>query len=188
MAATAISICSNARMLCGQSSISSFDEDSTGLAGNMWDTVRQSTLRLGVWSRVRKRASLPALPDSPAWGWTYQAIIPPDCLRVLSVGEGGEVPDFEIEGDRILSNEAAIKIRYVYDATNPATWDSVLIEATTMHMAAVMAYPLTGSKTLQDAMQANFAALLEAARGINSVEAPTDPIGDKPLFRARAGY
>ncbi len=57
-----------------------------------------------------------------------------------------------------------------------------------MHMAAVLAYPLTGSKTLQDAMQANFAALLEAARGINAIEAPTDPIGDSPLFRARAGY
>ena len=107
-------------------------------------------------------------------------------LRVVSVGETGETIEYEHEDGRLLSDEASIKLRYVYDNTNPGTWDPVLVEAVTFHMAALVAYSITGSKSLQDAMQANFAAVLEAARGINAEEAPVDSFGDNPLFAARS--
>lgn len=183
---TAIKICSNARQLCGETAIASFEEDASGLTGNLWDTARTSTLRLGTWSRARKRALLSPVATAPAWGWTYEFVLPPDCLRVVSVGESTEAIEYEHEDGRLLSNEAQIKLRYVYDNTNPGTWDSVLVEAVTFHMAALVAYAITGSKTLQDAMQANFAAVLAAARGINAEEAPVDSFGDNPIFAARS--
>lgn len=183
---TAIKICSNARQLCGETSIAAFEEDSTGLTGNLWDMARTSTLRLGTWSRSRRRALLSPTATPPAWGWAYEFILPPDCLRVVSVGETGETIEYEHEDGKLLSDEASIKLRYVYDNTNPGTWDPVLVEAVTFHMAALVAYSITGSKSLQDAMQANFAAVLEAARGINAEEAPVDSFGDNPLFAARS--
>ena len=107
----------------------------------------------------------------------------------MSVGEAGESPLYEIEDRAIFMNENACKLRYIYDNTNPATWDSVLVEAVTYHMAAFIAYSVTGSTTLREAMQANFAALLQAARGVNSDEAPVDPLGDNPLISVRmAGW
>ncbi len=187
MAATAVSICSNARMMVGATSISAFEEDSTGLCASMWDTVRTAALRLGTWSCARTRALLPATATAPAWGWSYEALLPGDCLRVLAAGYRGETIDYEIENGRILSDEQSLPIRYVYDLTNPGAWDSLLVQAVTFHMGWILAYPITGSKTMQDAMQASFLATITAARGVNSTEGPLDELGDHPLFTARAG-
>lgn len=186
MATSAVAICSNALLLLGQGSINSFDEDSTGLCANLWDTVRTATLRLGTWSCARKRVSLPALATAPAFGWTYQHQLPSDLLRVVSVGEWDESHEYEIEDGKLLSDESPILLRYVYDNTTVQTWDALLTEAATLHMAALMAYPITKSETTRQSMEANFAALLKNARGVNGSEAPVDRVGDLPLFTSRA--
>lgn len=185
MATSAIQICSNALLLLGQGSINTFDEDQTGLTANLWDTARQATLRMGTWSCARKRVELAPLATAPAFDWIYAFQLPSDYLRVVSIGNRNETPEYEMEDRKILTDVDAISLRYVYDNTSVPSWDALLAEAVTMHMAVLMAYPLTKSKAVQDAMQANFVGLLQMARGVNGDEAPVDRLGDSPLFNAR---
>lgn len=185
MATSSIQICSNALLLLGQGSINSFDEDRTGLCANLWPTARQSTLRMGTWSCARKRVLLAPLASAPDFDWVYAFQLPSDLVRVVSVGDRPDVFEYEIEDNKLLSDESSIKLRYVYDNENIPSWDAILTEAVTLHMAALMAYPLTKSKAVQDAMQDNLAGLLKLARAVNSQEAPVDRLGDRPLRSAR---
>ena len=180
-----ISICSNARLLCGQSKISALSEDTRGLCDALYNPTRLSVFRLGTWSRVRKRVQLPPLAGAPAFGWVYQFQLPPDFLRLVSIGETDESIEYEIENDKILSDQPIIKLRYVYDNEQPSTWDSLLVEAVTRALAAAFAYPLTASSTVQDAMQKMYVATLTAARGVNGQEAPVDRFGDHPILNSR---
>ncbi len=187
--ASIITIVSNARILLGLEPINALEEDVTGLAANFWDTVRQSTIRMGSWASCRKRKLLLPEATAPDWGWAYKFILPSDYLRVISVGENDEAIEYEIEGTDtgtvLLSDEAEIKLRYCFDNKAPGTWDAILVEACTFHLAALAAYTATGSTTLQQSMQSNFAATLALARGVNAGEAPVDRMGDRPVRWSR---
>lgn len=185
MATSAIQVCSNALLLLGQASINSFDEDKTQLTPNLWDTCRQSTLRLGQWACARKRVTLSPLATKPGFGWTYLFQLPSDLLRTISIGERGEFFDYEIDNGQLLADEATIKLRYVYDNLNPASWDALLVEATTLHMAWLLAYAITGSSTKADALGTQFSAFLKMARGVNHSETPGETMGDSPLLTSR---
>ena len=187
MSSSAIQVCSNALLLLGNDAINAFSEDPTAITPNLWDLARQATLRLGVWSCCRKRVTLSPLVAAPESDWSYAFTLPPDCLRVVSVGERGQSIEYEIENGQILSDEAIIKLRYVWDNQSVPSWDALLTEAVTLHMATLMAYPLTKSPEQQSRMQDMFAAMLKLARGVNGDEAPTDPIGDTPLLASRFG-
>lgn len=185
MATSAIQICSNALLLLGQGSINTFDEDATGLCSNLWPTVRQATLRMGTWSCARKRVNLAPLITAPAFDWAYAFLLPSDLVRVVSVGNRPDAFEYEIENGQILSDEPAIALRYVYDNENIPSWDAILTEAMTLHMAALMAYPITRSKSVQESMVGLLDGVLKLARGVNSQEAPIDRIGDRPLRDSR---
>lgn len=180
-----VSICSNARLLCGQSKISALSEDVRGLCDALYNPTRLSVFRLGTWSRVRRRVLLSPLSGAPDFGWTYKFQLPPDFVRLISIGETDESIEYEIEDDKILSDEPTIKLRYVYDNEQPSTWDGLLVEAVTRALAAAFAYPLTASSSLQDAMQKLYVATLTAARGVNGQEAPIDRFGDNPILNSR---
>lgn len=185
MASSAIQVCSNALLMLGQRSINAFAEDKTGLTANLWDTVRQSTLRMAHWSCARKRANLSALVSTPPFDWVYQFQLPPDLLRVVTVGSRNQTIDYELENGLLLSDEASIPLIYIFDSINPATWDALLVEAATIHMAWMLAYPITGSTTTRDAIGSAFNDFLKIARGVNNSEKPGETMGNNPLLGSR---
>ena len=188
MATSNIQICSNALLLLGQATINTFDEDSTGLCANLWDTCRQATLRMAHWACARKRVVLAPLVESPVGtDWTYQLQLPSDWLRTIGLGDVTAPLAHENEGRRILANDSAPLLRYVYDNTDVPSWDALLTEVTTVHMAWLMAYPITGSNTKADALASQLSSLLKLARGVNNAEAPGETWGDRPLLNSRYG-
>jgi len=187
MATSPVSISSNALLLLGQRPVTSFDEasDSAQLAANLWDDVRDSTLRMHPWNCATKRVVLAPQSVAPAYEWPYAFTLPGDWLRTLSIGEEGEHPNFVMEDGAILYDEAVLKLRYVYRLEDVARWDSLLIAAQTAAMAVAMAYPVTKSASMVDAMQQRFAAVLQQARAINGQEDTGEAFGDSPLLSAR---
>jgi len=187
MAASAVQIASNALLMLGAEPINDFDDESdrATLASNLWDQVQDAVLRMHPWNCAVKRVQLAPDASSPAFDYAYQFTLPGDLLRVLAVGEEGDTPRYKVEGRKILADDAALNLRYIYRNTNIPHWDSLLVHATTAAMAEAMAYPLTKSNTTQQSMAAKLDFWMRQARTVDALEEPTDDVGDFPLLNVR---
>ncbi|MCU0950800.1 MAG: hypothetical protein MUC68_06975 [Burkholderiaceae bacterium] len=188
MATSKVQVCSNALLLLNDRTIADFNEDSdrARLASNLWDNARQFVLRAHPWNCAVRRVALAPETDAPAWDWARAFLLPGDCLRVLGVGARGEEPDYELEGRRILMNDAVCRLRYVADVEDVAAWDAGLVEAMTVYMAHKFAYPVTGSAQRGNDLLDTFSALLRTASGIDGQEQPMPEVGSSTFVNVRA--
>jgi hypothetical protein len=186
---TAVSICSQALLMLGKEPIADFNEgsDRAKYCSNLYPMVRDQLLRKHFWNCAIKRVLLSPSTTPPAFGFSAQFPLPSDFLRVYEVGMPGRVVmDFQIENRMILANATALPLRYVWRNENEATWDASLVHVATVHMAAVLAYPITQSTSLRDSMMSDAARALREAKSIDGQENPSETMGDEfPLIAGR---
>lgn len=184
--ASAVSICSNALLLLGDSPINSFDDDSerARVASNLWPDLRDFVLRSHPWNCATKRVVLSPLPQAPAFDFNYAFTLPTDWLRTLQIGQRGERPEYQIEGRTILMQENVCRLRYIWRNDNPATWDAMLVEAMTQVMKAAMAYPITQAGSIEQLAQQVLQPMLKSARAVDGQEDDVDYLDDSPLYQA----
>lgn len=183
---SAVSICSNASLLLGGKTISDFSEDTdrARIASNLFETVRDATLRSHPWNCAVKRVRLSPDANAPSYGYDNQFTMPGDCLRILVIGDDDQT-DYNVEGRKILCNEPELLLKYIFRNEVEATWDSTLIHAVTLGMAAAMAYAITGSATAGDGFAAQAREALKYARAVDGQENPPETLGDFRFPRAR---
>lgn len=181
--ATAVSICSNALLMLGAQTISAMDEDSdrARLASNFYPDVRDMVLRSHPWNCCTKRVVLAPETTPPAFGYAYRFLLPGDCLRVMDI-DG--LVDYQIEGREILSDSAAIKLRYLFRNEVEATWDALLVHAVTISMRQAFAYPTTMSTSLEQLITQVLQPILAQARAVDGQENPPETLGDERLYMA----
>lgn len=187
MAATAVSICSNALLMLGDRPIASFDEDQdrARLASNLWPQVRDFVLRSHPWNCAITRVALAPDVTPPAFDWAHQFTLPPDFLKALSLGEMGREGEFRIEGRKLLCDDNPALLRYVFANDNPGTYDTMLVEAMTSEMAHRMAYAITQSASMVDAMAQKAMMVMRRARAVDGQDDTPEQLGDNPIFAAR---
>ena len=187
--ATRVSICSNALLLLGGKTINSLDEgtDRASLASNLYDSVRDSLLRSHPWNCAVKRVILAPDTETPAFDYTAQFTLPGDWLKTISVGPDGYEVDYKHESGKVLANGTSLALRYISRNDNEATWDSMLVHAMELKMAAEMAYPITGSASMADLMNGKLLQHLKAARAVDGQDDPPQTLGDFRLLNARFG-
>jgi hypothetical protein len=189
MAATEVSICSNALLMLGDKPINSLTEnqDRARLAANLFPSVRDYVLRRHPWNCAIKRVALAPDEQAPAFDFAFQYTLPPDYLRALSVGEMGNDADFKIESRKLLCDENPALLRYIWRNDNPGSWDEMLVWAMTMSMKAAMAYPITQSASLEQAVDDVLKSVLKQARATDGQEDTADSLGFSSLMNARMG-
>lgn len=189
MATSEVQICSNALLLLGAQTINSFDDESdrATLVANLWPNAVEAILRSHPWNCAIKRAALAPDAVAPAFDYSYAFTLPGDCLRVLSVGEKGAAQDYEVEGRKLLSDENPLYVRYVYRNEDVPSWDALLVQAAEAYMAMTLAYPITKSASMLQAMTSLWEMKLRQARNIDGQENPPEELGDYPLLAARRG-
>lgn len=189
MAATEVSICSNALLMLGAQPINDLNEpnERARLASNLYPMVRNYVLRRHPWNCAVKRVALAPDLDAPAFDWSMQFTLPPDFMRVLSVGEYGAEVDYKIESGKLMCEENPARLRYIWRNENPATWDDMLVWAMTVSMKAVMAYPITQSASLEQVVEDALKDVLKQARTVDGQDEPPETVGDSPLLAARMG-
>lgn len=183
---TAVKICSDALVMLGLQPINSLSDitsDRQRAAANLYEQVRDSTLRSHPWNCALKRVILSPDSDAPAFGWDYKFTLPGDCLRVMSISESRERIPFEKEGNTILCDESAVYLRYVYKNTNPATYDATLFRAMTLAMAVALAPQFADDKRVT--FENELLAVLKTARAVDGQEEPPDTVDSFPLLEAR---
>jgi len=187
--ATRVSICSNALLLLGAKTINSLDEgtDRASLASNLYDSVRDSLLRSHPWNCAVKRVILAPDTETPAFDYSAQFTLPGDWLKTISVGPDGYEVDYKHESGKVLANGTSLALRYIFRNDNEATWDSMLVHAMELKMAAEMAYPITGSASMADLMNGKLLQHLKAARAVDGQDDPPQTLGDFRLLNARFG-
>lgn len=189
MTASVVSICSNASLMLGGHPIADLNEptDRARLASNLFEPVRDYVLRLHPWNCAIRRVSLAPLLDSPEFDFAYQYQLPSDYVRTLSVGESGAEWAFKIESGKLLTDCNPLLLRYIFRNENPATWDGGLVWAMTAAMKAVMAYPITGSTSLEQLVDAALVDVLKRARAVDGQDDTPETFGDSPLLTSRWG-
>lgn len=187
MAATPVSICSNALLMLGDKPISDFAEqgDRAVLAANLWEPVRDHVLRAHPWNCAVKRVELAPDTDRPAFDWAFQFTLPADYLRALSIGPRGQEGEYRIEGRKILCDDNPCALRYIFRNENTGSWDASLVWAATMVMKDIFTYGITQSGNLEQMVEATVARVVQQARSADGQEETSEQLGDNPLLAAR---
>jgi hypothetical protein len=164
----------------------------------IFELRRDYLLRTHNWSFAMTRASLPALDETPAWGYTTLYQLPTDCLRVVQVNDTWVVPGladytsgpdsepYKITGRRIETDIGApLKLRYIKRVTDPAQFDAAFVEVFASDLADQVCEALTQSNTKREATRAVLRqSLLEAIRS-NAIELPPEAIPDDSWILSR---
>ncbi|MGG2142576.1 hypothetical protein ACD630_17635, partial [Symbiopectobacterium sp. RP] len=89
------------------------------------------------------------------------------------------------EGRKILANINTLKLRYLFRNDDESTWDPALVALAEAFMAAKIAYAVTASASLRDALTQEAAYLLRQAKAIDGQEDPPEALGGYPLLTSR---
>lgn len=185
--ASQVSISNQALSLLGANLITALSDTSTeaNLCNANYDDTRDAVLRAHPWSCATYRASLARLTDTPTFGFKYTYALPNDpyCLTVI---ETDTRSPYRIEGRTLLSDEGAVKVRYIGRVTDPGQFDPNLVEAIATRLAAKMAYALTQNHTLTTNMYSLAEALVYEAATADGLEVGREEIHSDGFSAARA--
>ena len=147
---SALTVCSDALILLGAAPISSFNEgsDEANTCDRLYRDVKNMTLQIYPWSFSFKKVQLARTVNTPINEWQYEYQMPSDRIGPpravfdsLSVG-ARPFKDWEIYGDKLLTNEEIIVIDYQYSVSesNMPVWFVQLLK---YQMAWHLAEPIT---------------------------------------------
>ena len=175
MASSSIDIINKALVLLGANTISSISEgtaESTAVSV-VYDSARQACLRIHPWNFATKEAELAAVSGGSDYKHAYQFNLPSDAIRLLTVYND---PSYKLKGRSIYSNFNSCNIRYIFDNTDVASWDSSFCDVVSYRIASELAYSLTKSTSLSQAMEQQFARRVIEAKAIDASEDIEDSI------------
>ena len=153
--ASQVQICNLALSRLGANTITSLTDGTTEakLCNTLFSDLADEVMVEGSWSTTIARASLSRTTNTPTFEYAYEHQLPvdPKCLKVLNIEESqpGSI-NYRIEGDKLLSDEATIKIRYVSRLADTEDWGTLLTRAFVSRLASELAYALTGDNSKAD--------------------------------------
>ena len=154
--------------------------------------TRDALLRSHYWRFASARASLSRDTATPDFEYDYQYILPNDFMRLKSVfsDNGTETENyrysFAIEGQRLLTDDGSVDIRYIKKVTNTAEFDSLFIEVLVLELALKLVLPLTQDAKLQQTIFQELAAVMPRVRAMDRQETNTiGRLNRKPWVEAR---
>ncbi len=190
MAHSNVHLANIALIRLGEQPITSLTENSrrARLANQLFETVRDSVLSENQWNAATKRAILAELTEQPLFGFNRAFQLPSDFLR-LTIPVEDERDDmqfpFRIEGRTLVTDEANVKIRYVFNLKDPTRMDEFLKQAITTRLSAELSLAITGSETKFRAMWALYGQAIGEARFHDAIQSPVETIGGTQWLNAR---
>ncbi|MGD9724408.1 MAG: hypothetical protein AB7U76_24480 [Pirellulales bacterium] len=169
-----IDIYNGALAHCGEPSITSLNQDNKGarLLNREYDKVRMSTLGRYRWNFAKKRASVAADPDAPAFGFNFRYRRPNDLLYLIGLGDERETQRnytssdqiYKMEGDFILTDQQApLQIAYIENVTETGRFDPHFVTVFEYFLATQIFYALTkGTDRYQALVRERVNAIKEA--------------------------
>lgn len=182
--ATALQICNNALAMIGNITITSLDDTGKAavLCNHFYQQVIDATLRAYKWNCATVRDTLTADETAPEFGFAYRYAVPDDCLRVLGMSE--DKTRFKVENGYILTDDSEGMVSYI-KRIDAADMDKLLIDAASARMAATLAFPLTNSQSVAEAMWKFYLERLDEARTVDASEGSSEQMLNDDWMNAR---
>lgn len=175
MATNDVSMCNSALSKIGAERITSLSDTTPGaiLCNEQFDKIRKEVLRAHPWNCVITRVELAAIAgyEDPMEEWGYQFALPANCLRVLRTKDDVE---HKIENGYLLADDSSCVILYIKNETDYSKYDSMLLECISTRLSVDLAYPLTQSHNVAEALMKRYQSLLAEARSVDGQEGTAD--------------
>lgn len=178
-----VSICNSALTKLGVERIIDLSDNSKAarLCNEQYSIQRDMLLRSHPWNFAIKRATLALSGTSPVHGFDNAFQLPNDYLRALhplSI-EVGTITNirWQIEGDKIVTDETEFLLRYVAQITDTALFDAMFTECLSLKIAAELAYPLVQSAALGERMEIKYQQFIKQVRSADAQEGTPEQIG-----------
>lgn len=187
MALSETKICNAALAKIGSKRLNDLSEDSSLEAIHCrthYEMTRDSLLRSHYWRFASARVVLAQDATDPVFEWDNQFILPNDFLRLKSIYEGRfsdeNLRSYALEGQRLLTNESTMEIRYIRKVTDVTKFDPLFVKVFILLLANELIGPLAGGdKRIQDEIDRAFAKLMPSVRALDRQE--TNTIGKYEL-------
>jgi len=187
-----INVCNQALMKIGAKRITAFD-DATVEARDCsasYATSRDQVLEAFPWSFAKRRSIRTAATDTPAFGYSYQYVLPSDCLKVLSIQADpskGKEPDWTVEGNYLLTNEEEVFMHYTARVEDATHFSPSFIRALSLYLAAHFAMSISKSAKLANELEDKYIRYIEReAMVINARQSNETTYQDNAYVDARS--
>lgn len=182
MAESSVQICNYALTLLGKERINSLSEDSTTAraCNAIYELVRDACLSEHEWGFATEYVSLGApLSDEPLFEYDYQFTLPTDCLRVIKTNLVDGSP-WEISNGKLLCDSDSVYVKYIKKEESPSLYSPAFSKYLAARLAEELAFPLTGSRTLELDFHQRAERLRLSGFGQDSVEGDSNdqPVND----------
>lgn len=166
---TQTQICNLALRLLGAERITALTDkgESARVLNDVYELIRDEVLAAHPWNFACKRVALALLAETPAYGYTYVFALPVGCLRVLETEDNTE---YQVEGGKLLTNEATVSIKYIYQVTTSTSFTPGFISAFATRLASEIALPITNNPQLPNVMYQQYLDKLRLAKSIDGQE------------------
>lgn len=169
---TSIDLASNALLLIGEETISSFTDDTTAalVAANLYAPTYEGLLTLHPWRFASTKAQLARLVAAPINQWKYAFQLPNDFLVAQHVDRGND--NFQIYADKLYTDQPTMILDYTYkpDESYLPAYFTELLE---YKLASIFAIPITESATKADYYASIANTQLTRAKTIDSQSTPS---------------
>lgn len=139
-----------------------------------YDVCRQFTLKLQMPNFSLQRAVVAQLASVPAFGYSYNYALPPNCLKVLGIGEvRHKHNNYNVEGGCIQSDDPypnGMPVRYIMDVTNVNAFSPEYIILLADYLAAYTCLSVTQDAGKSKALMEALPAKINIASGLNAQE------------------
>lgn len=165
----------------------------------IYDGTLETLLRTYRWSFAIKRVQLAQLTEEPVFGYQFMYQLPSDCIRIDMVTNDVHmdwcdtqwetyrlpIPQYQVEGRKILTDMDAVYIRYGARMPDPTTYDEAFTEAFACKLASELCESITQSSTKKQAALQDFSAAISAARNASAIERPPVKQQDTSWYTSR---
>ncbi len=183
--ASKVAICNMALQRVSADRITSLTDgtESANACNAIYDIVADEVMVEAGWTTAVRRSTLAQTATTPDFGFTYEYQLPvdPKCLLVLDVYSLSSIPiEYRIEGDKLLTDEIEVSIRYVGRITSPDAYGPFLTRAIVSRLAMELAYKNAGSLGMRQQLRDEYMSdLAEAISGDGTQGTPDEIFPDK---------
>lgn len=190
----------------GASPISAID-DGTANANccqQFYPALRDGLIRSFRWNFSLVRVALNQDVTPPVFEFAYSYTLPSDCLRLweyngtntftgvmnqdnLNLFLSAQGSRYKVEGKKILTNDASVKILYGARVTNPDLWDATFYQVVATWLAGKLALAIAKDEKKAQALIALASGeLLTLALSADGQESSIDPLVTDDIIWGRA--
>lgn len=199
MAISKTDICNQALQKIGSPHVMSIDDEEDKGARKVKYAFEQSlreVIAAGEWNCLKKRDTLGRLLTNPLFGWAYNYQLPSDFISMVTLNGvycyRTEHDDWEIEGDKLLTDAEIAEVEYIHYNENATIWDPLFAKAVIYNLAAACATSIRQDEGMAQTLQQYYdqVALPKARmRDGNQRRGPRfNPLNESRFVAARWGY